>query len=73
MAISLSGDPLNAGAGYRLPKKGVLASTALIPACKLCRHGVMPGETRIWLMRPLGISHERCAANRTDVKRVESK
>lgn len=71
MPVSLSGDPLNAGAGYRLPKKGALASTALIPRCKLCTFGIMPGQTRIWLRKPMGLSHERCASNRTDIKRVE--
>jgi hypothetical protein len=61
MAVSLTGDPLNSG-GFRKSTKGNLnANSGMIPLCKLCRFGIMPGEKRAWLTKPMGLSHQTCA------------
>lgn len=71
--VSLTGDPLSGSTGFKMTKKGSLnPNSGMVPACKLCRYGVLPGERRVWLRKPMGISHESCASNRTDIVRVES-
>lgn len=65
----MSGRPL--GTLNNPSVKGKLV-TAMNPLCKLCLLSVMPGEMRVWLRRPMGISHATCAdrADSTKIDRV---
>lgn len=61
--MSVLGNPTN-------PNPAKKAESVLNPLCKLCLLSVMPGEPRVWLRKPMGVSHESCATNRTDIERV---
>jgi hypothetical protein len=66
--VSLSGDPQMNTYGYQKPRKGVLGvNSAMNPRCKLCLLPVMTVEERVWLRKPMGVSHTTCADGRDDV------
>lgn len=62
-------DPLTGG-GTRKPIKGSLAPNANLPLCKLCLHSIQQGQARVWLRRPMGLSHVECVKDRNDVESV---
>ena len=69
MAISISGDPLTGG--FRKSAKGNLnPNSGMIPRCKLCQFGIMQGQRRVWLRKPMGLSHAECADASQEVVRV---
>lgn len=43
------------------PQKVGPAADQRLTTCKYCRYSVLIGEAWVWLTKPLGISHERCA------------
>lgn len=66
MPVSISGDPLTGG--FRKSTKGNLnPNSGTIPRCKLCQFGILQGQKRVWLRKPMGLSHESCAETRTDI------
>lgn len=50
------------GYAFRKPGKNTLnPNSATIPVCKLCRHSILQGHPRVWLTKPMGLSHASCA------------
>lgn len=43
------------------PKAGSL-NDQRITVCKLCLFSIVVGQHKVWLTKPMGLSHEACAA-----------
>ncbi len=59
------------GYAFRKPGKGHLSpNNPNVPACKLCSYSILPDVPRVWLRKPMGLSHTTCAEGRTDIEYV---
>ena len=58
---------LNRLTGPKKPNQLGATGDAWHARCKLCRHTIRPDEPRIWLTKPMGLSHQNCATRAGNV------